>query len=338
MDTVICPAIFGAACVCKGSSNKHRCQLFNNSAATLSLTYFKGNHFFYPNGSQFFIRGVAYQDGGARAIRSNVPKPYIDPLSDASKCARDIPHLTKLGVNVIRVYALNASADHTACMQSFNDAGIYVLANLGDGVQDIFRTQTPTWTHPLQGRFTGLVDAFHDYSNLLGFIVASEVVTDRNRTAAMPFVKAAVRDIKAYTKTKGYRNIPVGYTGSEDVAVDQVPQYMVCSDIWSNPVIDFYGITLYSWCGDSNMVVSGYQRQVDRFRSYPQPVIISEFGCNKVSPWSFPEVASIYGDKGMTDVFSGAIAYQYYNDSYGYGELLYHYWIRRGYLSYGSKC
>jgi hypothetical protein len=204
-------------------------------------------------------------------------------------------------------------------MKSFDDAGIYVLANLGDGVDDIFRTQTPTWTYTLQDRFTGLIDAFHEYNNVLGFIVASEVVTDRNRTAAMPLVKAAIRDVKSYIKTKGYRNIPVGYTGSEDLSMQKVPGYMVCTDLWNNPNLDFYGLTLYSWCGESDLEASGYQRQLQNFKFYPKPVIISEYGCNKPTPRSFSEVSAIYGEKSMTDVFSGAIAYQYYNDSYSYG-------------------
>jgi endo-1,4-beta-mannosidase len=207
-------------------------------------------------------------------------------------------------------------------MQSFEDAGIYVLADLGDGIEDIFRTQLPTWTYTVQRRFNKLIDSFQNYNNVLGFVVASEIVTDKNRTAAMPFVKAAVRDVKAYLKMKGYRNIPIGYTGSDDVVVQKVPAYMVCTDIWNTPVIDFYGISLYSWCGDSNLEASGYQRQIQNFRSYPKPVIISEYGCNKPSPRSFTEASAIYGDKAMTDVFSGGIAYQYYNDSYGYGKFL----------------
>ncbi|KAF2672971.1 hypothetical protein BT63DRAFT_466487, partial [Microthyrium microscopicum] len=278
-----------------------------------------GNHLFYANGSQFFVRGVAYQDGGARAVRSSVAKPYIDPLSDISKCERDIPEMIKLGINLIRVYALNASSDHSACMRSFDDVGIYALIELGNGIEDIFQTQRSTWTHVLQDRFEKLVDDFHEYTNVLGFIVASEVVTDRNRTTAMPFVKAAVRDTKTYIKAKGHRNIPVGYTGSDDVAVSKVPSYLVCADVWSTPTIDFYGVSLYGWCGESNLEASGYQRQIQAFQAYPKPVIISEYGCKKPSPRAFKEVSAIYGEKSMTDVFSGAIVYQYYNDSYNSG-------------------
>jgi len=33
-----------------------------------------------------------------------------------------------------------------------------------------------------------------------------------NNSIAAPYVKAAARDMKAYRNSKGYRNIPVGYS------------------------------------------------------------------------------------------------------------------------------
>jgi hypothetical protein len=41
-----------------------------------------------------------------------------------------------LGTNAIRVYHVDASADHTACMQAFDAAGIYAFIDL-----DNFDTQ-----------------------------------------------------------------------------------------------------------------------------------------------------------------------------------------------------
>lgn len=35
-----------------------------------------------------------------------------------------------LGVNSIRVYHVDASANHDGCMKAFDDAGIYVLIDL----------------------------------------------------------------------------------------------------------------------------------------------------------------------------------------------------------------
>ena len=58
------------------------------------------------------------------------PESYVDPLSDAARCEADIPNLTTLGVNAVRVYNVNPQSDHAGCMQAFDAAGIYVIADL----------------------------------------------------------------------------------------------------------------------------------------------------------------------------------------------------------------
>ena len=55
------------------------------------------------------------------------PSTYIDPLANSAACARDIPLLQQLGVNTIRVYNVDASINHNACMQALSAAGIYVM-------------------------------------------------------------------------------------------------------------------------------------------------------------------------------------------------------------------
>ena len=80
----------------------------------------QGTKFFYENGTQFFIVGVAYQPD----VNATSTASFVDPLADAQGCERDIPLMQALGVNVIRVYAIDTSQDHSACMNAFADAGM----------------------------------------------------------------------------------------------------------------------------------------------------------------------------------------------------------------------
>ncbi len=53
-----------------------------------------------------------------------------DPLIDTEQCQRDASLMKELGVNSIRVYHVDASANHDGCMKAFDDAGIYLLIDL----------------------------------------------------------------------------------------------------------------------------------------------------------------------------------------------------------------
>jgi 1,3-beta-glucanosyltransferase GAS1 len=58
-----------------------------------------------------------------------------DPLVDANQCTLDAALMKQLGANTIRVYHVDATADHSGCMQAFADAGIYLVVDL-----DSFKT------------------------------------------------------------------------------------------------------------------------------------------------------------------------------------------------------
>jgi len=55
------------------------------------------------------------------------PSTFIDPLSNGTACARDLPYLQQLGVNTIRAYSVNSSLNHDSCMQLFSDNNIYTM-------------------------------------------------------------------------------------------------------------------------------------------------------------------------------------------------------------------
>jgi hypothetical protein len=64
----------------------------------------------------------------------------------------------------------------------------------------------PAWTTNLLDSYINTIDAFLKYDNVLAYNIGNEVVTSANQTTALPFIKAAARDTKAYLSV---RYIPI---------------------------------------------------------------------------------------------------------------------------------
>lgn len=202
-------------------------------------------------------------------------------------------------------------------MTALANAGIYVIADLSAPGQSIIRS-SPSWNDDLYARYTSVIDAMSGYTNTLGFFAGNEVTNNSTNTEASAFVKAAVRDSKAYIKQKGYREIGVGYATSDDAGIRElVADYFDCGDDRSQ-AIDFWGYNIYSWCGDSSYTESGYDQRTAEFQDYNVPVFFAEYGCNSVQPRTFSEVDALYGDQ-MNGVWSGGIVYMYFEEANDYG-------------------
>lgn len=248
----------------------------------------------------------------------------MDPLADVAGCTRDIPNLIDLHTNAIRVYAIDPTADHSKCMSMLQDAGIYVIADLSAPNLSIDR-QNPLWTPELYARYASVIDAMAPYSNVLGFFAGNEVTNNITNTNASPFVKAAVRDMKAYIKQKNYRTIGVGYAADDDVTVRaNLENFMNCGS--SEQSIDFFGYNVYSWCGQSDFVSSHYQDRTLEFSNYSVPAFFAEYGCNKQTPRIFQETSALYGSN-MTSVWSGGIVFEYFQAVNNFGSSAF-FWMQ----------
>ncbi|GES58668.1 1,3-beta-glucanosyltransferase [Aspergillus terreus] len=287
------------------------------SALAIDPIVIKGSKFFYSsNNTQFYIRGVAYQQDYSSNGTTSGSNSYKDPLADATACERDVPILQELNTNTIRVYAVDPTANHDKCMQLLADAGIYVISDLSDPSQAIDRSD-PRWEVSLYERYTSVIDDLSQYNNTIGFFAGNEVSNTVSTTDASAFVKAAVRDMKAYIKEKGYRSMGVGYATNDDSTIRvNMADYFNCES--SEDSIDFWGYNIYSWCGDSSYQASGYKERTEEFRNYSVPVFFAEYGCNAVTPRKFTEIKALFGDK-MNDVWSGGIVYMYFQEANNYG-------------------
>ncbi|KAI9292316.1 hypothetical protein K502DRAFT_319991 [Neoconidiobolus thromboides FSU 785] len=277
------------------------------SVYSINRIEIKGSKFFdSETGEQFFMKGVAYQPraGG-----------NYDPLADAEGCKRDIKYLKDLGVNTVRVYESYPWNNHDECMKLLEEANIYLLLDLAIPKRSINR-MLPFYDTDILVHFKQNIDSFSKFKNLIGFFAGNEVTNDKKTTPASAHIKAILRDTKAYIKNKGLK-IPVGYANNDDPDVrNMIQDYFNCGK--DEERADFYGINIYAWCGDSSMQKSGYDKRTEEVKNYSIPSILSEFGCNVITPRPFGDLDALYGEE-MASVWSGGIVYEFTEEANNYG-------------------
>lgn len=271
----------------------------------------KGNAFFAGD-KRFYVRGVAYQPGGAADA--------ADPLIDIPALTRDVENFKELGINTIRVYTIDNSENHDEAMKMLDDAGIYLALDANTPKYSLNRKDESSLHMSyndvyLQSVFA-TIDAFSGYNNLAMFFSANEVINDKNNTFSAPYIKAVTRDMKAYIAEHSDRPIPVGYS-SADIS-DNIENQALYFDCGSDDVrADFFAFNDYSWCDPSSFTESGWDKKVETYENYPVPLFLSEFGCiTNQRDWN--EIAALYSDK-MTSVYSGGLVYEYTVEPNGFG-------------------
>ncbi|MCJ1314248.1 hypothetical protein MMC25_007928 [Agyrium rufum] len=279
------------------------------TSSAISTISAVGSKFFTSDGDQFFIKGVAYQ-----------LTPH-DPLIDTEQCQLDSSLMKQLGANAIRVYHVDPTGDHNGCMSAFADAGIYLFVDLDTFTTAIYQDE-PYWNETQLNDYKKVLDEFQQYDNVAGVFVGNEVVDAANGSDASPYIKAATRDVKAYRDSKGYRQIPVGYSAADISELRPMLQnYLTCGGN-SSENIDFFSLNAYEWCGDATFTTSGYSQLQAAAQNYPIPIFFSETGCNTVPPRTFEDQAAILGPE-MDNTWSGAIIYEWLEEANNYGLISY---------------
>lgn len=273
--------------------------------------------------ARFQMIGVDYQPGAQSGYD---PASEKDPLSDGDVCLRDAALMQRLGVNTVRVYNLDPTLDHDLCVSIFNRVGIYLLLDVNSplGGESLDRSRPAESYHGgYLRRAFGIVEAFKDYPNTLGFFGGNEVINEDSHEDAPPYIRAVQRDLKNYIANHCDRAIPVGYSAADvRELLDTTWSYLQCSiegEENDRSRADFFGLNSYSWCGDEATYESSeYNILVEKFADSSVPVFFSEYGCNEVRPRVFNEVQAVYSEQ-MTPVMSGGLIYEYSQEEADYG-------------------
>lgn len=228
-----------------------------------------------------------------------------------------------LGINTIRIYNVQPDLNHDECVSIFDAAGIYIILDVNSPLANGALNRVKPWTtysHLYFEQVFGVIEAFKNFDNVLGFFAGNEVINEDATWLAPAYVRAVVRDMKDYIAQNADRAIPVGYSAADvrPILTDTAHYFECDLKNSTDSRIDFFGLNSYSWCGDATYKSSGYNVLTEDFANATVPVFFSEYGCNEVNPRLFTEVQALYGEQ-MSESFSGGLVYEYTQEDNDYG-------------------
>lgn len=204
-------------------------------------------------------------------------------------------------------------------MKSFSDAGIYIIMIINGNSEVTTQTNGSVGTpigYNSVNHFFKAVDFFQKWDNTLGlafWLQDFSRLTD-HAPEILPLQKRYLGEVKEYMKSRGHRNIPLGYIGSEHATKKfNIPKYMACGD--DDTAADFYAtwprcVDLDHWCSNASV---HYSYLTDTFQDFHRPLILAE-GCRKGTTFGFEWLRELYSPN-MTDIFSGAIFHDWLTSS-----------------------
>jgi hypothetical protein len=293
----------------------------------------KGKKFFdFRSGKYIPLKGVNYYprpNAGELSTGKN-----RDFFSEESRAIweRDIQEFQKLGINVVRIYAVDPGLDHSGFMCALQQAGIYAIIGLAASCQDCAITgQASPVCYPgaLKERGQFVINIFAKYENVLAFDAGNEVqlyAPGQPPEYNAPCQKQFIRDMRAYIDScENLRKIPVGVVVA-DFDRDENALYYNCrsdsDDALENA--EWYGLNIYLHCDGSAQSIqdlAGFQGLLESHQSYNMniPVFLSEFGCTNPS---FPTIDGFEGQRDFLQVealfsadyeeyFAGGIVFEF---------------------------
>jgi hypothetical protein len=281
-------------------------------------------------GRSIAFKGINYYP---RPNTGELNKNNIDFFTDEFKniWERDIPILQELGVNAIRVYAVDPSKNHDSFMCALQEAGIYVIVGMAAncfGCAITGDVAPGCYPPALKTRGQEIISAFARYDNVLAFSAGNEVdlvVSPGQPEINGPCQKKFIRDMRKYIlECPGIRHIPVGVVVSDAYREATALYYNCQGDDDPLEHAEWFGINSYQHCVGSvtdSAQSNGWQIMKNDFQSYNYsiPVLLTEYGCIRTS---FPTIDGFEGQRtfaqaqwlfesGFQDVFEGGFVFEY---------------------------
>ena len=175
--------------------------------------FIKRKRFYVSTTGEYFpIKGIAYypRPNDGPLSKSNSVDFYTDEYAD--RWTEDIANLKELGVNAIRLYAVDPSKNHDNFMCALQEAGIYVMMGLLAYCEDCaigawvgVDAEPPLcYTSTLKERGKFVIRTFSKYDNLMAFSAGNEVSIYADdgaggpREANVPCQKKFIADMRKY--------------------------------------------------------------------------------------------------------------------------------------------
>lgn len=303
---------------------------------SLNPLVIKGYKFFDSvTGEEVIIKGIDYYP---RPNQGDLNHNSVDYFTQEHShiWKRDIPFFQELGVNAIRLYAVNHTENHDAFMCALDAAGIYVVVALAHDCPTCAITRdnaVPTGQcYPPELKEQGqlVINNFAKYPNTLAFSAGNEV----NHFAPIgqpqwnaPCQKKFIRDMRAYLDScsNTLRRVPVGLVAADsDREVNTL--YYNCQEDSGDPFeyAEWFGLNSYVHCSNVTHYKDavGLQALQKSFEAFHMsiPVLLTEFGC--LSPY-FPTVDGYQGQRtflqakwmltepSLHELFAGGFAFEY---------------------------
>lgn len=265
---------------------------FASQSTAVNPLEIKGYKFFDSvSGDEVIIKGIDYYPRPNEGLLNfNSLDYYTEEHIKLWK--RDIAYFEELGVNAIRLYAVDPDKNHDSFMCALDAANIYVIVALAKDCPTcaITRDQAPhCYPKELKKRGQAVIDAFAKYPNTLGFSAGNEV--NHFAPPGMPqwngiCQKKFLRDIREYIAScPSLRKVPVGLIIADTDRTQNVLYYNCQSDPTDRyENAEWLGLNAYVMCDgtgtryDDALGLKGLQKSFDSY-NYSIPVLMTEFGC-----------------------------------------------------------